>query len=108
MFGAILGFAFVGALAFGGVTSRFDRDHGEATLVWGSFHFFSVGLAIGAAVLVTYLIESFIFAWPLGGFLAAAIYLLCRGSRVNGCVRMEPSRRKVASKKAGASLSSIP
>ncbi|MBV9453513.1 MAG: hypothetical protein JOZ19_05255 [Rubrobacter sp.] len=80
MLGAILGFAFVGALAFGGVTSRFDRDHGETPVVWGSFHFLSVGLAIGAAVLVTYLVESFIFAWPLGGFLATATYLLVAGA----------------------------
>ena len=80
MFGAVLGFVFVGALAFGGVTSRFDRDHGEAPLVWGSFHFFSVGMAIGAAVLVTYLLESFIFAWPLGGFLSTATYLLIAGA----------------------------
>ena len=29
MVGAVLGFALVGALAFGGVTKHFDRDHGE-------------------------------------------------------------------------------
>jgi hypothetical protein len=76
MFGAVLGFAVVGTIAFGGVTERFDRDHGETPLVWGSFHFLSVAVAIGAAVLVSYLVESFILAWPLGGFLATATYLL--------------------------------
>jgi hypothetical protein len=80
MFGAILGFAFVGTLAFGGVTRHFDRDHDETPLVWGSFHFFSVGVAIGAAVLVSYLVERFIFAWPLGGFLSTATYLLVAGA----------------------------
>ena len=80
MFGAVLGFAFVGALAFGGVTSHFDRDHGETPLVWGSFHFLSVGVAIGAAMLVSYMIEGFIIAWPLGGFLSTAAYLLVAGA----------------------------
>jgi hypothetical protein len=44
---AMLDFAFVGALAFGRVTRHFDRDRGEAPLVWGSVHFFSVGLRSG-------------------------------------------------------------
>jgi len=47
MVGALLGFAFVGVLAFGGLTKRLDRERGQ-TLLWGSFRFFSVGLAIGA------------------------------------------------------------
>ena len=54
MAGAILGFAFVGTLAFGGVTRRFDRDHSETLLIWGSLRLFSVGLAIGVASLVAY------------------------------------------------------
>ena len=81
MFGAVLGFAFVGAIDFGGLSRHFDSDHGEAPLVWGSFHFLSVApLAIGAAVLVTYLIESFVLAWPLGGFLYTSAYLLTAGA----------------------------
>jgi hypothetical protein len=77
--GAVLGFAFVGALAFGGgVAKHFDQDHGEASLMWGSFHFFSVGLAIGAAALVTHYVDNFI-AWPLGGLLFTVIYLLGAG-----------------------------
>jgi hypothetical protein len=59
MAGAVHGFVFVGVLAFGGLTKRFDRERGQA-LLWGSFHFFSVGLAIGAAALVTYYVQSFI------------------------------------------------
>ena len=80
MLGAVLGFAFVGALAFGGLTRHFDSDYGEAPLVWGSFHFLSVALAIGAAVLVTSLVESFVLAWPLGGFLYTSAYLLTAGA----------------------------
>lgn len=76
MVGAVLGFAFVGALAFGGVAERFDReDRGEAPLVWGSFHFLSVALAIGGAWAASYFVQGFL-AWPLGGFVATTIYLL--------------------------------
>jgi MFS family permease len=78
MAGAVLGFAFVGVLAFGGLTKRFDRERGQA-LLWGSFHFFSVGLAIGAAALVTYYVQSFI-AWPLAAFLSTIVYLLVLGA----------------------------
>ena len=66
MVGAVVGFALVGVIAFGGVTRHFERDHGEAPLIWGSFHFFSVGLAIGLASLVAYYVDGFV-AWPLGG-----------------------------------------
>ena len=79
MVGAVVGFALVGVIAFGGVTRHFDRDHGEAPLIWGSFHFFSVGLAIGLASLVAYYVDGFI-AWPLGGFLSTTAYLLSAGA----------------------------
>ena len=79
MAGAVLGFAFVGALAYRGVTGRFDRDHGEASLLWGSYHFFSVGAAIGAAALVARYVEGFV-AWPLGAFFATTVYLLIAGA----------------------------
>ncbi len=78
MAGAVLGFAFVGALAFGGVGKHYEQERGQA-LLWGSFHFLSVGLAIGAATLVAYYVDNFI-AWPLAGFLSTAIYLLVVGA----------------------------
>jgi len=78
MAGAVLGFAFVSVLAFGGLTKHFDREQGLA-LLWGSFHFFSVGLAIGAAALVVYYVQSFI-AWPLAAFLSTSVYLLVLGA----------------------------
>jgi len=78
MAGAVLGFAFVGVLAFGGLTKRFDRERGQA-LLWGSFHFFSVGLAIGVAALVTYYVQSFT-AWPLAAFLSTVVYLFVLGA----------------------------
>ena len=45
--GAVLGFAFVGALAYGGIPGQLDQERGHA-LLWGSLHFISVGLAVGA------------------------------------------------------------
>lgn len=78
MAGAVLGFAFVSVLAFGGLTKHVDREQGQA-LLWGSFHFFSVGLAIGAAALVVYYVQSFI-AWPLAAFLSTSVYLLVLGA----------------------------
>jgi len=80
MLGAVLGFAVVGVLAFGSLTRHFDSEYGEAPLVWGSFHFLSVALAIGAAVLVTSMVESYTLAWPLGGFLYTSAYLLTAGA----------------------------
>ncbi len=77
--GAISGFGFIGILAFGGVEKHFDEDHGDAPIVWGSFHLLSVGLAMGVAALVGYLLESF-FAWPVGGFLFTSAYLLAAGA----------------------------
>ena len=92
MFGAVLGFAFIGALAFGGLTRHFESGDDETPVVWGSFHFLSVALAIGAAVLVTYLVQSFVFAWPLGGFLYTCAYLLAAGAEAT--IAYEWDRRR--------------
>ena len=46
--GAVLGFAVVGVLAFGGVTVEFGSE-GNRLQLWGSFRFLSVGSAVGAA-----------------------------------------------------------
>ena len=78
MTGAVLGFAFVGALAFGGLTRHYDQERGRA-LLWGSFHFFSVGLAIGVAALVAHYVGNSI-VWLLAAFLSTATYLLAVGA----------------------------
>lgn len=77
MAGAVLGFAFVGALAFGGLTRHYDQESGQA-LLWGSFHFLSVGLAIGVAALVAHYVGDPI-VWPLAAFLSTVTYLLAVG-----------------------------
>jgi hypothetical protein len=45
-FGAVLGFAVVGVMAFGGVTVEFGAEYNRVQL-WGSFRLLSVGLAVG-------------------------------------------------------------
>lgn len=71
--GAIAAFALVGALAFGSVTAEFGGETNRVGL-WGSFHFLSVGLAVGAAWLASAHLPRFP-GWPVGAFLATAAYL---------------------------------
>jgi hypothetical protein len=75
--GAIVAFALVGALAFGGVRGHFE-DHPKKIQLWGSFHFLSVGLAVGAAYLVgTFAPDA--LGWPAGAFVATATFLMVVG-----------------------------
>ena len=76
--GAVLAFAVVGALAFGGVTARPGGGYSRAAL-WGSFHLLSVGLAVGATWLISAYAPSFP-GWPLGAFAATALYLAVVGA----------------------------
>ena len=76
--GAVLAFALVGALAFGGVTARPGGGSSHAAL-WGSFHLLSVGLAVGAVWMVSAHAPSFP-GWPLGAFVATALYLAVVGA----------------------------
>ena len=62
-----------------GITKHVDQDHGAVPLIQGSFHFFSVGLAIGVAALTAHYAEGFV-TWPLGGFLFTSTYLLVAGA----------------------------
>ena len=101
--GAILAFALVGALAFGGVSEHFG-DHPKKIQLWGSFHFLSVGLAVGAAYLVGAFVPSAL-GWPLGAFAATATYLMVVGFE-NAAADLE--RRRIARLFFGvADLSSV-
>ncbi len=71
--GAVIAFALVGGVAFGGLLEQLSPEPTRA-VVWGGLHLFSVGLAIAAATLVAHLLTD-PAAWPIGGFLATAIYL---------------------------------
>ena len=89
--GAVLAFASVGVLAFGGVAKRFGGGSGRVEL-WGSFHLFSGGIAVGAAWLVgTY--ASSMPGWPLGAFAATAVYLSVVGAE-NTASEVARTRRR--------------
>ena len=76
--GAVLAFAMVGILAFGGVTVEFGVEASHIQL-WGSFRFLSVGVAVGAAWMASAYAPSF-SGWPLGGFVATASFLVMVGA----------------------------
>jgi hypothetical protein len=72
--GAVVGFAAVGASAFGGVTVEFGGE-GSRVRLWGSFHFVSVALAVGAAWFLSAHVVS-LAGWPLGSFVAPRHFTL--------------------------------
>jgi hypothetical protein len=78
--GAVGGYALIGGLTFGGFSEQLVTEPARA-FVWGALHLFSVGLAIVAATLVAHLVHD-AAAWPLGGFLATALYLLASASQL--------------------------
>jgi hypothetical protein len=80
LIGAVAAYALVGVLAFGGLSEHLMLEPTRAA-VWGGLHFLSVGLAIGAASLVARWDATFA-AWPLGGFVATALYLLASASEL--------------------------
>lgn len=92
MAGAVLAFAVVGAVAFGGMGTRFAHAPREAAL-WGSFHFLSVGGAIGAAALVSYLVAGGA-GWALGPFSSTTTYLLILGAQFSVADRRDPEERR--------------
>lgn len=79
LLGAVTAFAVIALAAVGGVSARFVQVPADAAAsraaVWGALHFVSVGLAIAAAATIAHLVNGTV-AWPLGGLLATAIYLL--------------------------------
>ena len=75
MVGAVLGFAGVGSLAFGGVRERLDDDEPVPRLLLTSLHGPSVGLAIGSTYVIAGLVRTDL-AWPLGAFGSTTVYLL--------------------------------
>jgi hypothetical protein len=64
-------------LAFGGVRGHFG-DPPKRIQLWGSFHFLSVGLAVGMAYLVGAHAPDAL-GWPVGAFAATATYLIVVG-----------------------------
>jgi hypothetical protein len=79
-FGAVLGFAVIGALAFRRTAVLRVRATSHPVL-WGSFHFIPVAASIGAAGLVARFVDG-AAAFPLAGFCATAIYLTCVAAQI--------------------------
>jgi hypothetical protein len=75
---AVVAFAVVGALAFGGVTAEFGGGSDRVEL-WGSFLFLSLGLAVAATWLTSSFAPGFV-RWPLGAFVATGAYLVISSS----------------------------
>ncbi|HET7478402.1 MAG TPA: hypothetical protein VFJ72_02675 [Rubrobacteraceae bacterium] len=75
--GAIVAFAMVAVLAFGGVASEVGGSNDIKA--WGSFRFLLVGLAVGSAWLESAYVPS-LPGWPVGAFLATAAYLTITGA----------------------------
>jgi hypothetical protein len=73
--GAVLGFAVAAAIAYGHPGRIFASREPASVRLWGGFHLVSVGLAIGAAALVTALLHDPV-AWLVVGFSATLVYLL--------------------------------
>jgi len=72
--GAVVAFAVVGALAFGGMSGEFG-DKPNRIQLWGSFHFLSVGVAWFSSGHVPS-----VPGWPLGAFVATVSYLVVVGA----------------------------
>jgi hypothetical protein len=88
MAGAVLAFASVGAVAFGGLTTRFAHAPRQAAL-WGSFHFLSVGGAIGAATLVSYFLSGGV-GWLAAPFASTVTYLQVLGAQFSAADERGP------------------
>jgi hypothetical protein len=78
--GAVLAYALIGAIAFGGLSEQLVMQPGRA-VVWGGLHLFSVGLAIAAATLVAHFVRN-AAAWPIGAFLGTGLYLLVTATQL--------------------------
>lgn len=87
MVGAVLAFALVGALAYGDLTG-YTGERQPGSSLWGNFHFLSVGLSIGAAALVTGLVDNG-FVWILASFSSTTCYLIGLGFEFTVSERME-------------------
>jgi len=76
--GAVLGFAAVGAYAFGGINGVLSPGASREVRLWGGLHLPSVGSSILLVTLVAHLVSGHV-VWPLVGFIATATYLLVIG-----------------------------
>jgi hypothetical protein len=72
--GALLGFSLLGLVAHGALRRTMPLSPGPERVVAGALHWFAVGIALGAVILVAQLASWLV--WPLGSFAATSLYLL--------------------------------
>ncbi len=95
-FGEIFGFALAAVLAFtalqavasSGFRTRPGTAPREVVMLGTALNVVSVGLGVGAATL-TGLVLGPSAAWPLGGFLAASVFVLAEALELTLAARME-------------------
>lgn len=92
LIGAVAAYALVGGLAFGGFSEQLAPEPARS-VIWGGLHLFSVGLAIGTASLVAHFVHDDA-AWPIGGFLATAFYLVASAFQLAIAHVSAPERRR--------------
>jgi uncharacterized membrane protein YeaQ/YmgE (transglycosylase-associated protein family) len=74
VFGAVIAFGVVGALAFGGLHFGMTEVRATPSAAWGYLHFASVGAVVVVAMLLAPAFEAGV-AWPVTGFATTATYL---------------------------------
>ena len=92
--GAVVAVALVEAVASGGFRHRLEEEPSRVRALGGSISFFSVGLALLAALLIGHFVSGFL-AWPLGSFLATLVFLLVFALEV-GLAELLAGRREEA------------
>lgn len=75
--GAVLGYAVVGAAAYGALRDEGPLRVGQGHIVTGLLHWFAAGLAVGTVTLVAPYTGT--IAWALGSFIATSLYLIAAG-----------------------------
>ena len=71
--GAVTGFALMSLVAQGALARRESLEHAGDRVLAGTLHWLAVGSAVGSVALIAELHGW--EAWPLGSFLATAIYI---------------------------------
>ena len=79
--GAIAAFAVVGVFANRGLL-KVDPPQPRSFRLWQALHLLSLLVAIGAAVAITRLLQSWV-AWPASGFAATGVYLLVLAAQLS-------------------------
>jgi hypothetical protein len=85
--GAVLSFTVVEVFVYFALRHRLEEESTEVRLLGSIFSFLSIGLALGA----TWIVERFLgglIAWPVGGFVAATVFVLVLGLELSVAERL--------------------